>query len=240
MVVMEISELQNCGLSEAEAKVYLALLEIGSTTTGNIIAKTHLHKATVYLILDKLQGKGLVGFIIKDNVKHFQAVSPNSLFNILKERVTNFEKVLPELLQKEKLGTSRINAKILIGKKAIISVYRDILNYKEYFTYGAGIPIIEILGPFYYQFQKEKQRLKIKSRILVSEKIRNTKIPKTIYGNFKYLPKEFEGPANTLIYGNKLIIIIWAEEPTAFVLESKEAVNVYKKYFEVLWKIAKN
>lgn len=109
------------------------------------------------------------------------------------------------------------------GKKAIIFIYRDVLNYKEYLTFGA----------------KMYQSPKIKSRILVSEKIRNTAVQKAIYGNYRFLPREFEDPANTLIYGNKLIIIIWIEEPTAFVLESKEAVNVYKKYFEVLWKIAK-
>jgi len=234
---MDTTILQDYGLTEAEAKVYLALLELGSTTTGDIISKTHLHKATVYLTLDKLQQIGLVSYIIKDRARHFQAVSPQILLERFKDRVASFESFLPNLLQREK-PSSKTKAEIFVGKKAVISIYRDILKYKEYCTFGAGIPIIEILGPFYYQFQKMKRSLGIRARILVSEKVRNTKTQRMIYGEYKFLPRAFEGPANTLIYGNKLAIIIWTEEPTAFVLESKEATEVYKKYFEVLWKSA--
>jgi len=72
----------------------------------------------------------------------------------------------------------------------------------------------------------------------VSEKIKGTKITKEIVGQYKYLPKEFEGPINTIIYGNKIAIIVWTDL-IAFVLESRETNKVYRKYFDVLWRIAK-
>lgn len=47
-------QLQKLGFSDNEAKVYLALLEIGFTTTGAVIKKTGLHRNIVYETLDKL------------------------------------------------------------------------------------------------------------------------------------------------------------------------------------------
>ncbi|MBU2442745.1 MAG: helix-turn-helix domain-containing protein, partial [Nanoarchaeota archaeon] len=61
----EIDILEDLGLSEAEAKVYLALLETGSTLAGPIIKKTGLHRGTTYQILQRLIEKGLVSYVIK-------------------------------------------------------------------------------------------------------------------------------------------------------------------------------
>lgn len=235
---MNIQPLKDMGLTEVETNVYLALLEKGPSPTGIIIKKTGFHKATIYQTLERLQEKGIVSYIIEGKIKIFQAVNPNILLEQLKEKEENFKTILPELLQKSLATKERIRAEIYHGKKGIISVYRNILNYKEYLNLGAGIPIVEILGAFFYQFQKIKRKKRIKAKVLVSEKIKGTSIAREITGEYRYLPKEFEGPTNTIIYGNKIAIIAWPDL-IAFVLESKETNKVYRKYFEVLWKIAK-
>ena len=78
--------LQELGLSEAEAKVYLALLETGSTLAGQIIKKTGLHRGTTYQILQRLKEKGLVSSIIKGKKQYFEPASPDRLMDVLKER----------------------------------------------------------------------------------------------------------------------------------------------------------
>ena len=55
--------LQQIGLTSGESEVYLALLEIGSTSTGKIIRQSKVHASKVYPILDRLIDKGLVSFI---------------------------------------------------------------------------------------------------------------------------------------------------------------------------------
>ena len=77
--------LGNLGLTKVEAKVYLELLKIGSTKTGPLVKKTGLHRATVYDVLKRLIEKGLVNYITKENTKHFQAIDPHSLLDLLKE-----------------------------------------------------------------------------------------------------------------------------------------------------------
>ena len=70
-------------LTKNEIKVYLALLELGTTTTGTLARKSELHTSRVYESLSKLIEKGLVSFVIKSNRKHFSASNPEELLDVL-------------------------------------------------------------------------------------------------------------------------------------------------------------
>ena len=63
---MDTSTLREAGLTEGEIKVYLALLELGSSTTGPIVDKSGISRSIIYQILEKLMEKGLVSFITKE------------------------------------------------------------------------------------------------------------------------------------------------------------------------------
>ena len=65
---MNTKILEEVGLTGNEIKVYLALLELGSVTAGDILKKIELHRGAVYDTLDKLIDKGLVSYFIKNNV----------------------------------------------------------------------------------------------------------------------------------------------------------------------------
>ena len=71
---MKKSLLEDIGLTRSEINVYLALLELGSSTTGKIIDKAKVSSSKIYEVLDKLIQKGLVSFIIKSGIKYFQAL----------------------------------------------------------------------------------------------------------------------------------------------------------------------
>src|SRR3989344_5620749 len=73
---MDIHAMQEAGLTEGEAKVYLALMELGSSTTGPIIEKAHVAKSIIYQLLDKLIQKGDEFFylgIAPEQPAHFHA-----------------------------------------------------------------------------------------------------------------------------------------------------------------------
>src|SRR3989338_3257042 len=55
-----LDELKKIGLSENEAKVYLALLELGSATAQEVSKKSQIKRATTYVQLEGLMKLGLV------------------------------------------------------------------------------------------------------------------------------------------------------------------------------------
>ena len=61
------------------------------------------------------------------------------------------------------------------------------------------------------------------------------------YEHIKFLPKEFSGsPTVVGIYGNKIVNFLFGENLFAFVIESKELSENYKRYHKYLWeKVAK-
>ena len=76
---MDLRILEDLGLSNAEAKIYLALLELGTSKTGKIIDLTKLQSSTIYHVLGSLVEKGLVNYIFEGKIKYYQAESPDSL-----------------------------------------------------------------------------------------------------------------------------------------------------------------
>jgi len=57
---MQLEILQRVGLTPGEAKIYLALLELGQSTTGPIVNKSKVSTSKTYKILERLENKGLV------------------------------------------------------------------------------------------------------------------------------------------------------------------------------------
>lgn len=239
--------LEKLGLTENQAKVYLALLRLGSVTAGIIIKETGLHRAYVYEILEKLMDKGLVSHVIQAQRKYFEASSPRKFLEIISEEKQNIQekeqeikKILPQLIETRKLETEQ-EATVYKGKKGLQSIFNDILNEKkDIFVIGATGHFREILKYYYPGWIKRLIQLKIKTSIIYSES-RRGKVRKDKFTEAKFIPEEYSSPSTIYIYGEKVAIISWSEQGLiGVVLKSKGMSDSYKKYFELLWKIAKN
>lgn len=134
---------------------------------------------------------------------------------------------------------ARSLAYVYQGIKGIKTIFEDILDHPRYVAFGEGMKIVEYLGPFFDYFQREKKERNIKARVLMGEQFRNKKTVTGAYSKFRFL-REYQPPILTYVYADKVAILVWGETPTAFVIESKEASEGYRSYFELLWKNAKD
>ena len=120
------TSLEQIGLTKTEAKVYLELFKLGSTKSGPLVRKTELHRATVYDVLKRLIEKGLVNYITKENTKHFQAIDPHSLLDLLKEeqieldnKKNNAIKIISDLNKLKSEAMNKEEANLLTGKSSV-------------------------------------------------------------------------------------------------------------------------
>lgn len=240
-----ISELTKLGLTLNEAKVYFALLNLGSTNAGEIIKKTKLHRNIVYDNLEKLIEKGLVGFVLIKNIKHFEVASSEELkeyVNRKREEILNEEKIMKELLpQIEKLKISserKQEATIFRGKKGLKTILEEITKIKsELLVFGTSWGMKESMGSYYEQWHLKLKLNKVKCKILLPENKKRDFLNPFIA---KYLSEKEVIPSTIAIYEDKVLNIIWGEEPIAILIISEKASQSYKNYFELLWKIAKS
>ena len=83
---MNLELLRNIGLTDSEIKVYLALIELGSSTKGPIVDKSKVASSKIYELLEKLMQKGLASYVIKSGVKYFESAPPLRLLDYIKEK----------------------------------------------------------------------------------------------------------------------------------------------------------
>ena len=101
---METKSLQAIGLTKNESTIYLALLKIGTSKSGDILHTSGLNSGKIYEILDSLNKKGLVSESIVNKVRHFTAAPPKQLLEYLEQKKANInqeetliKKEIPEL-----------------------------------------------------------------------------------------------------------------------------------------------
>ncbi len=71
---MLIKDLIEFGLSEKEAKIYIALLELEIATVNEIAKKAGVNRSSTYVTLDGLISKGFVSISDDKNIRHYCAV----------------------------------------------------------------------------------------------------------------------------------------------------------------------
>ncbi|MFH1073257.1 MAG: helix-turn-helix domain-containing protein [Nanoarchaeota archaeon] len=242
-----IGNLRKFGLSEKEAKTYLACLELGDALASDISLKSDIPRTLVYDILERLIELGLVSYVRKDNLKYFRAADPQELIRVLKEKEQAVKDILPTLEQLQKAkGMKRPKVELFEGREGMKTVMNDILRskVKEFLAYGSSRSSFEIIPAFMEDWHKERIQQKVMMRILYNdtkearEKVK--KRPESLkYAKFRFMPIKLESPTATIIYGSKVILQSWEKEPFAVMTESQIMADNQRKYFGELWKVAK-
>ena len=99
-----ISHVEELGLSNKEARVYLACLGLGPSSVQRIAERSGIKRVTTYVILESLVGLGLVSQSSKGKKTYIVAEDPVNLERLLekrehelKDQKHNFQRILPQL-----------------------------------------------------------------------------------------------------------------------------------------------
>ena len=229
---MEIKVLQEAGLTKNEALVYRALLELGSSLAGQISRKTGLHRRTVYDITEMLIKKGLIGYILKNNRRLFEASSPERFLEILKEKETTINEFLPEMMNLYTKTQEKQETNFYKGRQGLKTVMEDQLKdgTDEILILGASQLAYDILQFYFKWFDIKRKKKKIKTKIIFNKMKIKPKIP---LSEIKYLPQKYSSPLAVNIYRDKVAIILWSKEnPIAIVIKNPEISQGYKKHLK--------
>ncbi len=230
-----MDSLKSFGLTENESRVYLALIDLGSSLAGQISRKTGLHRRTVYDASERLIKKGFIGYMLKNNRRFFQASNPQKFLDSLKEKQDFLEPLVEQLKEKFNSTVEKEETNFYKGREGLKTVFEDQLNSKEILILGASPMAYEILRFYFKWYNKIRKAKKIKAKIIASDR----KIKGILLSEIRYLPEKYSNLTSINIYGDKVAIILWASLPLAIVIKNKEISQGYRNYFEIMWNIAK-
>lgn len=230
--------IQRAGLTETEAKIYLVLLNLGKSLAGTIAKKAGIHRRTVYDVLDRLVEKGLVGYIKENKKRYYSITEPERLLDVVKENETELQKVVPYLQKINQEIRSKEETLFFKGKEGLKSIFEDQLREcKEILVIGGSLKAGEIVKYYFPRYHKIRREKNINLKIIYSKEYREKEeIP---LSQIRYLPESYGSVAATNIYGDKVAIIVWTEEPVAILIKNNEVAKAYRSYFELLWDLSK-
>lgn len=235
---MDTTILEDIGLTNAEIKVYLALLELGMSTAGPIISKTGLQNSVVHMTLHKLVEKGFISFMKKGKIKHYKSTDPNNIIKFIDEKKERFKKILPELLIKQQ-HVEKQEAEVYEGFKGFKNMqYEFIKGAKKgdeylFFAFHPDNPDdFKYVYNFYSEFDKERDQLGIIVKGLapigIKHLIRKRMIPKIIFVDYPI-------PLNISIFKDRVVFTPWEDKPVSFLVRSKNLADSFRKYFYTIW-----
>lgn len=229
--------LENLGFSPNEIKIYLALNDHGSKKAGDIAKLAKIDRSSCYNSLKSLTEKGLVSYVLVGDVRWFQATGPKALVNYVKEQEQDIDEILPELHARHKAAKLEGQVRLFKGIKGVKAVFYDMIRKGEdNYVYGSEGQFTERMPEFAKQFDRLKKENDLHTYLILRSGRKKSDNKTTTYA---FLDEVSESPAVTNIYGDRIAIVIWTDEPEAIVIENGAAAKAYKSYFDVLWKMAK-
>ncbi len=236
--------LTDFGLNDKEAKVYLALLELGEGNVTQIAAKTGLKRAIIYIVLERLMQQGYASRTGRGKVLRFTAADPLQLFNSEQTRLTNFKFMLPLMRGLYNTPKAKPRFNYFEGKKAILTVYSEISRYPT----AKFISSIDRLNSFVpeeverwlteYQHENKDHE----SMHLLTDTPADQSAAKTLVSNgqnVRLMPKGVMLDMDFSIYGEKVAITSIGDPLFVVVIESQALANSITALFELLWKTAR-
>lgn len=247
---MNTQILEKIGLTKGESKVYLTLLKIGQTTISKLVTESEVSRSKVYEILDRLMQKGLVSSIIEEESKHFMAINPKIIPDLLDKRVEEITEQkkeimnsLPELLRTIETNKNNQSVQVVQGWKAVKNIFYSLIKEasKKDIWYAFGIPkaMAKERETLFKHWRHETDKIGIKQMLIANKEIRNSEelAPKSKFSSIRY--NSYETPTSVDIFKNNVILGVWAEKPIIILIEGKSVAQSFKAFFDILWKSAK-
>ena len=246
---MDISILEDIGLTKNGSIVYLTLIKIGNSGAGEILKISGLNSGKIYETLESLKRKGLISESILNHTRSFAASDTSQLSDYLREkqeRLKKDEELLLELLPElEKTRKDKLESSIPLtcqGIRGISVLVKEALYHLTSNDEILFLGVTERINSQFLDFWSKIDKITAERRI-ISKKIFSEKgLAFNSQKESKYCKSRFlDGvPAITVSsFGkNQLLIFNYIELETCTFIKDIHLTSHFRNNFNYLWKIA--
>lgn len=250
-----LDELKKIGLSEYEAKVYLALLELGSATAQEIATKSGIKRTTIYVQIEALMKMGLVTSFEKETKNKtaktfFRAEDPEHLKSLVENEKRQAEEhknllnsVLPGLGSLYLSQSQRPRVRFFEGLEGLKTMQDAVLktktNKKEIIGISSVDDILTIFPKQADEYIPRRVALEINSKLIYTSTqghfLKETDKQMLRESHFVE-PSKFPFSVDLNIYGDiTAISALRGTKPFGVIIESKEIADSMRAVFNLAW-----
>lgn len=246
-----LTELKDLGLSDKEARVYLAALEIGRSTADKLAKHAKIARPTTYLQIDSLIEKGLMSTYEEGKKTYFAAESPELLRRLLNRQKDSLDakerdlaKFLPELLRQFESAGERPIVRFFPGKEGLAIAREEALLSKDKRFYGIFSPenLSRVYGQEYTEnYSNRRKALGIHSKGIYTsykniDRAVLDELTERRYFDLGVLPLSID----IYIFDSKVEIVSLEGVLFGLIIESDQLSKSFRAIFNFLWDQAKD
>jgi sugar-specific transcriptional regulator TrmB len=238
-----LQTLQKLGLSEKDAKVYLALLKLGHGSANAIARNAGLKRPTTYVVLEGLRARGLVLKMPGAKRQMFAARSPEEFIAEIKKDVAEAEVLVPDLMNTYSSNTPRVRTihfEGLAGVREALWYRLDTLKEKEIKAFfgsaeNANPELVELFHEWNAALAKQKTR--IRSIAPDSATLKKFRENDALYGFLsKTLSRSVYTSETSIDIADTFIRILMFKELQAVIIENATVAKALREIFEICWR----
>lgn len=239
--------LNDCGLSEKEALLYLSCLQSGASPASSIARLTGLKRPTAYILLQELVTKGLISSYTKGDTVYFSARDPQILVKQAEEKYEHIKSIVPELTHLVNHLDTKPKVEIYEGFEWVKNLYLDTLTskVKACSFYGDWVVSGELAKWIYDVYVPLRIRNKIDLRVIIWSWSDTSYVSwfakKDQYKDFTTIKfaRDFTLTikGQIFIYGpDKVFIISYSNgEMMGIILTSHQLYSTFMSLFDYIW-----
>jgi sugar-specific transcriptional regulator TrmB len=238
--------LEELGLGDKEAAVYVALLAVDHASVLDVAKKTKIKRPTVYVALDSLEKKGLVSETQVGKKVHYLAEPPERLETyverqkvILEEQQKRLKDFIPQLKSIQRESGERPTVKYFEGREGIVSSLEEFF-YGEpesaggtaYLIYPRDLRDEVFSREEIDKYQKFRLQRKVKTKVLYTYE--KGEIPSDEMGE----RKKIDGTAypltcDIMIYKDKVRINVLGKTLSGIFIRSEDVAQTLQSIFNL-------
>lgn len=238
--------LQLAGLSQKEAQVYLAALELGEGTAQEIAQKAKIGRSTAYFVLEGLEDQDLITVFHRGKTKHFAAEDPKRLLDSSEEQYRAMNTAFPELKRIWGQSQNSSNISFLQDREEIKTMYEELLSEQGgiYRIFGTAEWMQEekIWSTNYFRRRADAGvhvRLILEDTLLSREQFA---IEQSLQaGAMKFIPSEAltwkELSSYVTITEDRVILHKTGRTPSVAIIYGREIAGMMTIWHEMAWKL---
>jgi sugar-specific transcriptional regulator TrmB len=241
------SGLLDLGLTDKEAEVYLAMLELGPSSVQDIAKRAGVNRSTTYVMIEGLKKHGLVSMFEKGKKIVFAAENPEKLMAIVSEHMGLLEakrdrlsQTLPRLMAIFNAVEDKPRVRFFEGDAGLIGIREEIAESKEaiWELYAVDEMLMDLVS---VEPERRIERSKIlHGRALISVKP-GFEVPFFDINDFEvreidYKKLPFTG--DLAIVGSRVYILSHRSRGLGVIIDSADIAEVMKALYEMAWSCA--
>ena len=235
--------------TEGESKVYLALLEVGESKVGPIIKSSRISRSKVYDVLERLIHKGTVSKINRNGVLLYQALPPDALLNMIREKELQIKaeedtlkSILPQLLSLR--SKQKVNVMVYDGfdgfKAMINRTVEELAKDDIYLAMGISQTTESMRHYARKIYDVQKKKLFKAKSIFDEQGAHKMRERKNRLHEMRLLPAGWNTPALFTVYRDTVGIHLGKDDSImSVVIKNPDIAKSFQTSFEAMWKIAK-